>query len=69
MPRVSTTSSPSVSLYYEDHGAGQPIVLIHGWPLSHRMWEGQISALVAAGFRCIAYDRRGFGESERPATG
>ena len=69
MPRVSTKSSPSVSLYYEDHGAGQPIVLIHGWPLSHRMWEGQIAALVAAGFRCIAYDRRGFGESERPASG
>ena len=69
MPRVSTTSSPSVSLYYEDHGAGQPVVLIHGWPLSHRMWEGQIHALVAAGFRCIAYDRRGFGESERPAAG
>ena len=69
MPRISTTTSPSVSLYYEDHGAGQPIVLIHGWPLSHRMWEGQISALVAAGFRCIAYDRRGFGESDRPASG
>ncbi len=69
MPRVSTKSSPSVSLYYEDHGTGQPVVLIHGWPLSHRMWEGQIHALVAAGFRCIAYDRRGFGESDRPASG
>ena len=69
MPRVRTTSSPSVELYYEDHGSGQPVVLIHGWPLSHRMWEGQISALVAAGFRCIAYDRRGFGESERPSAG
>ena len=69
MPRVRTTSSPSVELYYEDHGSGQPVVLIHGWPLSHRMWEGQISALVAAGFRCIAYDRRGFGESERPSVG
>ena len=69
MPRVNTKASPSVSLYYEDHGSGQPVVLIHGWPLSHRMWEGQISALVAAGFRCIAYDRRGFGESERPASG
>lgn len=69
MPRVRTTSSPSVELYYEDHGSGQPVVLIHGWPLSHRMWEGQISALVAAGFRCIAYDRRGFGESDRPAGG
>jgi peroxiredoxin len=56
-------------LYYEDHGAGQPIVLIHGWPLSHRMWEGQIAALTAAGFRVLAYDRRGFGESDRPPTG
>jgi non-heme chloroperoxidase len=69
MPRITTTGSSSVSLYYEDHGRGQPIVLIHGWPLSHRMWESQIHALVAAGFRCIAYDRRGFGESDRPASG
>ena len=45
------------------------MVLIHGWPLSHRMWEGQVNALTAAGFRCIAYDRRGFGESGRPAGG
>ncbi len=69
MPRVRTSSSPSIELYYEDHGAGQPVVLAHGWPLSHRMWEGQVTALVAAGFRCIAYDRRGFGESDRPSTG
>ena len=69
MPRVSTTVPPTIQLHYEDHGSGQPIVLIHGWPLSHRMWEGQIHAFVAAGFRVIAYDRRGFGDSDRPATG
>ena len=69
MPRVSTSSSPSIQLYYEDHGSGQPVVLAHGWPLSHRMWEGQVTALTAAGFRCIVYDRRGFGESDRPSSG
>ncbi|HYW49571.1 MAG TPA: alpha/beta hydrolase [Gemmatimonadaceae bacterium] len=69
MSYVSTTSSPAIQLYYEDHGSGQPVVLIHGWPLSHRMWEGQVTALVDAGFRTIAYDRRGFGESERPSSG
>ena len=69
MSFVTTHSTPSAQLYYEDHGSGQPVVLIHGWPLSHRMWEGQVTALVAAGFRCVAYDRRGFGESERPAGG
>ncbi len=69
MPHVTTHSKPPVQLYFEDHGSGQPVVLIHGWPLSHRMWEGQIAALVDAGFRVIAYDRRGFGESERPASG
>ncbi|MDX5481821.1 MAG: alpha/beta hydrolase [Hymenobacteraceae bacterium] len=55
-----------VHLYYEDCGRGQPVILIHGWPLSHRMWEHQIQAIVDAGFRCIAYDRRGFGESSLP---
>lgn len=69
MSFVSTTSSPAVQLYYEDHGSGQPVVLIHGWPLSHRMWEGQVTALTAAGFRCIPYDRRGSGDSERPSSG
>ncbi len=69
MPYVTTHSSPPVRLYFEDHGSEQPVVLVHGWPLSHRMWEGQITALVAAGFRCVAYDRRGFGESDRPAGG
>ncbi|HKH92358.1 MAG TPA: alpha/beta hydrolase [Gemmatimonadaceae bacterium] len=69
MPFLKTTATPSTELHYVDRGSGQPIVLIHGWPLSHRMWEAQITALTDAGYRCIAYDRRGFGESGRPAGG
>ncbi|GAC1480228.1 MAG: alpha/beta hydrolase [Gemmatimonadaceae bacterium] len=69
MPVIKTTAAPSTELYYQDLGKGQPVVLIHGWPLSHRMWESQINALTAAGYRCIAYDRRGFGESGKPSGG
>ena len=69
MPYVKTTGAPATELYYQDLGQGQPVVMIHGWPLSHRMWEGQVNALTAAGFRCVAYDRRGFGESGQPAGG
>jgi peroxiredoxin len=69
MPFVKTTAAPTTELHYQDLGTGQPVVLIHGWPLSHRMWESQVNALTAAGYRCIAYDRRGFGESGRPAGG
>ncbi len=58
-----------VKLSYADYGVGKPVVLIHGWPLSHRMWEKQIGALVSAGCRVIAYDRRGFGESYKPWDG
>ena len=58
-----------INLYYEDHGAGQPVVLIHGWPLSGRSWEKQTTALLAAGYRVITYDRRGFGESSKPTFG
>jgi non-heme chloroperoxidase len=58
-----------VELYYEDHGAGRPVVLIHGFPLSGRAWERQERALIAAGRRVITYDRRGFGKSSRPASG
>lgn len=58
-----------VELYYEDHGAGKPVVLIHGWPLSGRTWEKQIPALIDAGHRVITYDRRGFGWSSQPWTG
>lgn len=69
MAFVKTTGSPATDIYYQDIGQGQPVVLIHGWPLSHRMWESQVNALTEAGYRCVAYDRRGFGESEKPAGG
>ena len=69
MPFVKTSAAPITDIHYDDAGAGQPIVLIHGWPLSHRMWESQVNALLDAGYRCIAYDRRGFGNSGKPAGG
>ena len=69
MPYLKTTASPPTDLHYVDLGSGQPVVLIHGWPLSHRMWESQIAALTDAGYRCIAYDRRGAGDSGKPAGG
>lgn len=69
MPTLKTTASPSTELYYEDRGEGQAIVLVHGWPLSGAMWESQVNALVDAGFRCVTYDRRGFGRSGRPTGG
>jgi pimeloyl-ACP methyl ester carboxylesterase len=58
-----------VELYYEDHGSGRPVVLIHGFPLSGRAWERQERALLAAGHRVITYDRRGFGKSSQPSAG
>ncbi len=66
---VGRENSAPIELYYEDHGAGRPVVLIHGFPLSGRSWEKQISALLAAGHRVIAYDRRGFGKSSQPTAG
>jgi pimeloyl-ACP methyl ester carboxylesterase len=66
---VGTEGSTPVELYYEDHGAGRPVVLIHGWPLSGRSWESQVPALVDAGYRVVTYDRRGFGRSSQPWTG
>lgn len=63
MPIVRSSGKNPVDINYIDVGTGQPVVLIHGWPLSHRMWESQINALTENGFRCIAYDRRGFGDS------
>ena len=57
------------SLYYKDWGRGQPVVFIHGWPLSADMWEYQMVALASKGFRAIGYDRRGFGRSDQPWTG
>lgn len=59
----------SVNIFFEDLGAGRPVVLVHGWPVSHEMWEYQVNALVTAGYRCISYDRRGFGQSDKPWTG
>ena len=66
---VSQENSGPIDLYYEDHGAGKPVVLIHGWPLSGRSWEKQIEALIQTGHRVITYDRRGFGESSKPWSG
>lgn len=66
---VGKENSGHIDLYYEDHGSGKPVVLIHGYPLSGASWEKQIPALLDAGYRVITYDRRGFGRSSQPATG
>jgi len=66
---VGKENSGNIDIYYEDHGAGKPVVLIHGWPLSGRSWEKQTMALLEAGHRVITYDRRGFGESSKPTSG
>lgn len=66
---VGQENSSSIDLYYEDHGSGSPVILIHGWPLSGQSWEKQATALLAAGFRVVTYDRRGFGESDKPVSG
>jgi non-heme chloroperoxidase len=67
--QVGTENSTSIELYYEDHGEGQPVVLIHGYPLDGHSWEKQSAALLGAGYRVITYDRRGFGQSSQPTTG
>jgi non-heme chloroperoxidase len=71
MPTVTVgrENSADIQIYYEDHGAGQPVVLIHGYPLSGRAWDKQVPALLEAGYRVITYDRRGFGKSSQPAAG
>ncbi|WP_369394374.1 alpha/beta fold hydrolase [Streptomyces sp. CG1] len=66
---VGSENSTSIELYYEDHGAGRPVVLIHGYPLDGHSWEKQVPALLEAGHRVITYDRRGFGQSSQPTTG
>lgn len=66
---VDQENSGDIDLYYEDHGAGQPVVLIHGYPFSGRSWEKQIPVLLDAGYRVIPYDRRGFGKSSQPSFG
>jgi non-heme chloroperoxidase len=67
--KVGQENSGSIDLYYEDHGSGQPIVLIHGYPLSGRAWDKQVPVLLDDGRRVITYDRRGFGKSSQPVTG
>jgi non-heme chloroperoxidase len=66
---VGTENSTNIDLYYEDHGEGRPVVLIHGYPLDGHSWEKQLPALLDAGYRVITYDRRGFGQSSQPTTG
>jgi pimeloyl-ACP methyl ester carboxylesterase len=67
--KVGTENSGDIELYYEDHGAGKPVVLIHGYPLSGASWEKQLPVLLKAGYRVISYDRRGFGRSGQPTAG
>ena len=67
--KVGKENSSDIQLYYEDHGSGDPVVLIHGYPLSGASWDKQIPVLLQAGHRVIAYDRRGFGKSSQPTTG
>jgi non-heme chloroperoxidase len=71
MPRITvgTENDAPIEIHYEDHGSGQPVVLIHGYPLNGNSWERQEEALLAAGYRCISYDRRGFGRSSQPTVG
>jgi non-heme chloroperoxidase len=67
--KVGKENSADVELYYEDHGSGKPVVLIHGYPLNGDSWERQLPVLLDAGHRVVTYDRRGFGKSGRPITG
>ena len=71
MPRINvgTENSAAIEIHYEDHGSGQPIVLIHGYPLNGASWEKQERVLLQAGYRVITYDRRGFGKSSQPTVG
>jgi non-heme chloroperoxidase len=69
MITVGKENSMPIDLYYEDLGDGQPVVLIHGYPLNGHSWERQTKALLDAGYRVIAYDRRGWGQSSQPTTG
>jgi non-heme chloroperoxidase len=71
MPRITvgTQNTAPIEIHYEDHGSGQPVVLIHGYPLDGNSWERQERVLLTAGYRVITYDRRGFGRSSRPTVG
>ena len=67
--RVGSQNGSGIDIYFEDHGSGPPVMLIHGYPLDGRSWERQERALLEAGYRVISYDRRGFGQSSKPTTG
>src|SRR3954466_7780514 len=67
--KVGSENGAAIDIHYNDHGTGVPVVLIHGYPLDGNSWERQERALLAAGYRCISYDRRGFGHSSQPSTG
>jgi non-heme chloroperoxidase len=69
MLKVGSENGNDIHLYYEDHGSGRPVVLIHGYPLNGHSWEKQLSVLLESGHRVITYDRRGFGWSSQPTTG
>jgi non-heme chloroperoxidase len=71
MPRITVgaENDAPIEIHYEDHGSGQPVVLIHGYPLDGNSWERQERELLAAGYRCVSYDRRGFGRSSQPTVG
>jgi len=70
MPFITNDKTKdSVDIFYEDYGTGQPVILIHGWPLSRKSWEQQVWKIVEEGYRCISYDRRGFGTSSAPWDG
>src|SRR3984885_15523239 len=67
--KVGTENSTDIEIHYRDHGDGKPIILIHGYPLNGNSWERQERALLEHGYRCISYDRRGFGQSSQPTRG
>jgi non-heme chloroperoxidase len=67
--KVGTENGSDIELHYNDHGTGTPVVLIHGYPLDGNSWERQERALLEHGYRCITYDRRGFGDSSQPTVG
>jgi non-heme chloroperoxidase len=67
--KVGTENGADIEIHYNDHGTGVPVVLIHGYPLDGNSWERQERALLAGGYRCISYDRRGFGQSSQPTAG
>lgn len=64
--KSKSSSNNSINIFYQEYGTGKPVIFIHGWPLNHEMWEYQLAELPKHKLRCIAYDRRGFGKSDRP---